>query len=71
MELHKASEEFKDEVSKSSEGAYDYAFSQCYNLIKKLHPEIDISKVTLKVAIEMDMKRDLESPPKVTEEPAK
>ena len=37
LELYKASEEFKEKVSESSKGAYDYAFNQCHNLIKKLY----------------------------------
>ena len=41
IELYKASEEFKDEVSESSKDAYDYAFSQYRNLIKKLYPEVE------------------------------
>ena len=52
MELYKAFEKFEDEVFESSEGAYDYALSQYQNLIKKLYPEVDISRVTLKVAVE-------------------
>ena len=71
VELYKASKEFEGEVSKSSKGTYDYAFSQCHNLIKKLYPEVDISKVTPKVAVEMGVKEDLESPLNAAEEIAK
>ena len=70
MELYKVSEEFEEEVFESSDGAYDYAFSQCHNLIKKLYPKVDISKITSKVAVEKGVKRDLESSPEVVE-PAK
>ena len=71
VELCKAFEKFKDEASKSSEDAYDYAFSQYQNLIKKLYLEMDIFKVTPKVAIKMGVKGDLESPPKAAEKPTK
>ena len=71
VKLYKASKEFEDEVSESSKDAYDYVFSQYRNLIKKLYPEVDISKITPKIAIEMGMKGDLESPPEVVAKPAK
>ena len=71
MELYKASEEFEDKVSESSKDAYDYAFSQYRNLIKKLYLEVDISKVTPKVAIEIGIKGDPKPPTEAGEEPAK
>ena len=53
-------------MAESCEGAYDYGFSQCRNLIKKLYLKVDITNDIQKVAIEMGMKRDLESSSKAT-----
>ena len=71
VELYRACEEFEEEVSESFEWAYNYGFYQCLNLVKKLYLKVDISKVTPKMAIEMSIKGDFESPPEATKESAK
>ena len=68
VEEHKASEDFQDEVAESSEGTYDFGFYQYRNLNKKLFSEVDLSKMTPKVAIEMGIEGKHELFAKASEE---
>ena len=52
-------------------GAYDFGFYQCQNLVKKLLPEDDISKVTLKITIDMGLEGEPKPSVKVSKEQAK
>ena len=51
IEDYKTLDAFQDEVMKASEGAFDYGFLSCRNLIIKLFPNLDLSKVTVEAAL--------------------